>query len=167
MLELDSTVPISSSPLANYRSCVTAVAYHAGKVLVGKRASTSEGSGWQFPQGGIEQGETPKQAVLREFYEETGIKRTKIEIAGWFSHWLSYDFPAHIQKTERLGQVQAWAVLNLATDAKPNLAEAIEQEFSEFAWVSPDQAVSEIIKFKRACYTQAIDYFKAKSFFTS
>ena len=63
-----------------------------GKLLWCKRKS---GDGWQFPQGGIDDGESPEEAVLRETYEEVGLKENQIKIIKENSRWIDYDVPGH------------------------------------------------------------------------
>ena len=77
-----------------YRPCVGIMLFNKdGKVFVGQRIDQTV-EGWQMPQGGIDKGETPKQAALRELQEEVGTD--KAEILGEMEDWITYDLPAHL-----------------------------------------------------------------------
>ena len=87
-----------------YRPCVGIMLLNRdGKVFVGKRIDQTV-EGWQMPQGGIDKGETPKQAVLRELQEEVGT--AKAEIIGEMDDWVTYDLPAASDRRGLSRQVQ-------------------------------------------------------------
>jgi len=107
---------------------------------------------WQFPQGGIDAGETPEVAVKREMLEELGCNA--FEIIARAPVPIRYDFPvgrkgphAHFR-----GQEQVWFHLRFALGRAPDLSLATDQEFVATAWVTPEEALKRIIEFKRDAY---------------
>ena len=141
-----------------YRPCVGILLFNdEGKVFVGKRIDQTV-EGWQMPQGGIDKGESPKQAVLRELMEEVGTDRA--EIVAEMDDWVTYDLPAHLVgvafRGKYKGQRQKWFALRFTgKDADINLT-THEPEFSAFQWVSPDALPELIVPFKRETYRQVL-----------
>jgi putative (di)nucleoside polyphosphate hydrolase len=141
-----------------YRPCIGIMLFNAqGKVFVGKRIDQTV-EGWQMPQGGIDDGETPKQAALREFKEEVGTD--KCEILAEMDDWVTYDLPEHLIGVafhgRYKGQRQKWFALRFTgRDSDIDLT-AHEPEFSSFRWVSLDELPSLIVPFKRETYRQVI-----------
>jgi putative (di)nucleoside polyphosphate hydrolase len=141
-----------------YRPCVGIMLFNdEGKVFVGKRIDQTV-EGWQMPQGGIDKGETPKQAALRELEEEVGT--AKAEIIAEMEDWVTYDLPAHLVGVafhgKYKGQRQKWFALRFTgKDADINLT-AHEPEFAAFQWVSPEALPGLIVPFKRETYRQVI-----------
>ena len=144
-----------------YRPCVGIMLFNRdGKVFVGKRIDQTV-EGWQMPQGGIDEGETPRQAVLRELLEEVGTD--KAEIIAERDGWVNYDLPPHLVGVafhgRFRGQTQKWFALRFTgRDADINLA-AHEPEFSAFQWVTLDDLPSLIVPFKRDTYRTVIAEF--------
>lgn len=139
-----------------------------GKVWLGKRYGADEPWCWQFPQGGMDEGETPEEAGLRELYEETGVTTDLIEPLGGIDDWLTYDFPPEVlaqrKKNRWRGQKQRWfAYRYLGTDAEFDLKAVPPQEFSEFRWVSLETTPQLIIPWKRDVYERVADAFAAFS----
>ena len=89
-----------------------------GKVLLCREEKSNS---WQFPQGGIDQGETPKRAAYRELYEEVNIKRNEIKFIGSTNFWATYELPDEYKKIKKfrgfLGQKQKWYLFKLYRDA--------------------------------------------------
>jgi putative (di)nucleoside polyphosphate hydrolase len=149
-----------------YRPCVGMLLLNAeDKVFVGRRIDTAkEGSNiWQMPQGGIDNGETPAEAVLRELHEEIGTD--KAEIIAESSQWLHYDLPDHlvgrIWKGRYRGQKQRWFALRfLGEDRDINLATA-HPEFDAWQWAEMEKLAGLVIPFKRATYEAVVAEFKA------
>ncbi|DAB36785.1 MAG TPA: RNA pyrophosphohydrolase [Sulfurospirillum cavolei] len=127
-------------------------------------ASRSDIEGaWQFPQGGIDAGETPREALYRELEEEIGTN--EVEIIGEYPEWLRYDFPQKIaQKMYPFdGQSQKYFLVRLKKDAKINLATK-EPEFCDFKFVSLEEIFDFITYFKRPVYKQVLEYFKKEGY---
>lgn len=118
---------------------------------------------WQFPQGGIDEGESPREALFRELQEEIGTR--DVEIIGEYPEWLQYDFPQKIaQKMYPFdGQSQKYFLVRLKKDAKINLATK-EPEFTEFKFVTMDKVFDFITYFKRPVYKLVLDYFKKEGY---
>ena len=121
-----------------------------GKVLLGER-SDAPGS-WQLPQGGIDEGESPEDALRREMREELGVNRFRILRQGAMK--CRYDFPAALDAPvarKYRGQEQTWFLLRFDDGAGP-APEAADGEFRDFRWDEPAQALAGIIEWKRQCY---------------
>ncbi len=118
---------------------------------------------WQFPQGGIDDGESPKEALLRELEEEIGTR--DVEIIAEYPQWLEYDFPQRIaQKMYPFdGQTQKYFLVRLKQNAVINLATK-EPEFCDYKFVSLEEAFECINHFKRPVYKQVLDYFKKEGY---
>src|SRR3954469_8055870 len=144
-----------------YRPCVGIMLFNRdGEVFVGKRIDQTV-EGWQMPQGGIDQGETPRQAALRELQEEGGTG--KAEILAEMDDWVTYDLPEHLVgvafKGKYKGQRQKWFALRFSgSDSDIDLT-AHEPEFSTFQWVSLEALPDLIVPFKRPTYQRVIAAF--------
>jgi putative (di)nucleoside polyphosphate hydrolase len=117
---------------------------------------------WQMPQGGIDAGEGPRQAALRELKEEIGTNDAEFlaESAGW----LTYEFPAELRgkvwRGRYRGQRQKWFVLRfLGEDADIDLATK-HPEFSAWKWVDPQELPRLIVPFKRQLYIELLAEFR-------
>ena len=89
---------------------------------------------WQFPQGGIDTGESPRAAAHRELFEEVGIKQKDVKIIQKSSHWYHYDLPKKYQKRSESmkrfkGQTQKWFLFKARAELEINLLNEVEQEF--------------------------------------
>ncbi len=133
-----------------------------GQVFVGQRRDMISDA-WQMPQGGIDKGEEPGQAVLRELVEETGITADLVDLIAQSDDWLTYDLPAdlvpRIWKGRYRGQKQKWYLLRfLGTDDQIDIATG-HPEFTRWRWSPVDQLVANIVPFKRGVYARVIDSF--------
>jgi putative (di)nucleoside polyphosphate hydrolase len=146
-----------------YRPCVGIMLFNKdGKVFVGKRIDQTV-EGWQMPQGGIDKGETPKEAALRELKEEVGT--AKAEIIGEMDDWLTYDLPKHLVGVafhgKYRGQRQKWFALRFTGKDSDIDLTAHEPEFSDYQWVSLAALPGLIVPFKRDTYKAVIAAFKS------
>ncbi len=115
---------------------------------------------WQFPQGGIDDGESPTDALYRELSEEIGTK--DIEILAQYPEWLKYDFPKGNIQTKMYpfkGQMQRYFLVKLKPDAKINLATEVP-EFIAYKFVSFDEVLLNVVYFKRRIYRKVLEHFK-------
>jgi putative (di)nucleoside polyphosphate hydrolase len=145
-----------------YRPCVGLMLLNAsGQIFVGKRIDQTV-EGWQMPQGGIDAGEDPRTAVMRELKEETGTD--KAEIIGEMDDWLNYDLPAHLVGIafhgKYRGQRQKWFALRFRGKDSDFDLHTHEPEFAEWKWVDMDVLPSLIAPFKRDTYAKVIAAFR-------
>jgi putative (di)nucleoside polyphosphate hydrolase len=134
------------------------------KVFVGQRIDASAHGFWQMPQGGIDKGEDPQEAALRELEEETGIGAHLVEVIAPASRTMLYDLPpdllGRVWKGKYRGQEQFWYLGRfLGSDADINLEAHDPPEFNEYRWIAPEQLPELIIPFKRDVYTALVKEF--------
>ncbi len=128
-----------------------------GQVFLGKRNSTNSPYIWQMPQGGIDAGESPLQAAIRELEEETGIAQKHIKLIGHIEDWLYYDFPPDYKGSKKArgwhGQKQKWfAFAFLGPDKYVDLAAHKPVEFTDWKWDSLARAAKLVVPFKHHIY---------------
>ena len=117
---------------------------------------------WQFPQGGIKEGESPEQAMFRELEEETGLRPEHVEILGRTRDWLHYHVPTHWVKREwrgtYKGQKQIWFLLRLVgRDSDVSLRASGHPEFDAWRWSDYWVPLDSVIDFKRDVYRLALE----------
>lgn len=143
-----------------YRPCVGVMLINRhGLVFVGERLDTPKA--WQMPQGGIDKGETPKQAALRELEEEIGVSARSVAILKQTNDWVRYDLPPHLLGKvwggKYCGQKQHWFLMRFDdTDDAINI-HTQHPEFKRWKWSIPEMVLKEIVPFKRAVYQQVVN----------
>ena len=134
-----------------------------GHVFVGRRIDNKD-EAWQMPQGGIDEGEEPWPAALREVEEETGIAAQLVEQIACHPQRLRYRLPEAlvgvVWKKKWIGQDQDWFLARfLGTDDDIDIATG-HPEFSHWKWVEPRLLPELIVPFKRDMYRQLVDHFE-------
>ena len=135
-----------------------------GRVLLCRRAKTEPPFNWQFPQGGVDEGEALETAARRELREETGV--TSVELLARTEDWLTYDFPegwtgSKAQKGWK-GQKQVWFAYRFTgRQSEIDLDAHLPAEFDAWRWVRLEDAPGEVVAFKRATYDHLVDAFAA------
>jgi putative (di)nucleoside polyphosphate hydrolase len=156
-----------------YRPCVGAAVFNAaGLVFVGRRRSDKMGIGheggyaWQMPQGGIDPGEDPLKAALRELYEETNIR--SVELLAEAPEWYHYDLPLEIMgralKGRYRGQAQKWFAFRFTgnereIDVHAPGGGAHRPEFGDWRWEPLQNLPGMIVPFKRPVYDRVAETF--------
>jgi len=153
----------AAAPFA-YRQCVGIMLLNErGEALVARRADMPpEMAAWQMPQGGIDWGETPREAALRELEEEIGT--AEVEIIAETRAWLTYDFPPDVALRvwggRYRGQRQKWFLMRFnGADGDIDLGHEY-REFDAWRWVDPEHVPSLIVAFKRQLYFAVIAEFR-------
>ena len=152
----------ASATLPGYRASVGVMLLDlGGRVFVGQRIDTA-GAAWQMPQGGIEPGESPRAAALRELAEEIGTGKAEIIAEG--RDWLSYDWPPDIAARawggRYRGQRMKWFALRF-TGADGDIdVDTANPEFAAWKWVAPEALPRLIVPFKRAHYRAVLAEFR-------
>lgn len=133
-----------------------------GQVFLGRRIDMPVAPAWQMPQGGIDSGETPRQAAMRELEEEIGTAKAKI--LAECRLWLTYDLPVELAGGvwggRYRGQRQKWFAMRFTgKDADINLATE-HPEFADWQWVTPVRLPELIVPFKRQLYIDILAEFR-------
>jgi putative (di)nucleoside polyphosphate hydrolase len=128
-----------------------------GLVFVGKRIDQTI-EGWQMPQGGIDKGEEPREAVMRELKEETGTDKARI--IAEMPDWVTYDLPRHLVGIafhgKYGGQRQKWFAMRFTGEDSDIDLHAHEPEFSSWKWLAIEELPQVIVPFKRDSYAEVV-----------
>ena len=152
------TAPYEQRP---YRPCVGIfLLNNDGLVFAGRRIE-SRAEAWQMPQGGIDAGESPLQACMREMREEIGTNTA--ELISQHDDWLYYDIPLpladRLWQSRYKGQKQKWMALRFTGDDSDINIATKEPEFCEWKWLSPHDLVELAVPFKRDVYQNVLAAF--------
>jgi putative (di)nucleoside polyphosphate hydrolase len=135
----------------------------AGLAFVGRRIDMPAGlAAWQMPQGGIDPGETPRQAAFRELKEEVGTDKAEIlaETEGWLHYDLPSDIASRMWSGRWRGQRQKWFLMRF-TGEDADINPATEHpEFDAWEWVEPQRLADLIVPFKRPLYRDVLAEFR-------
>ena len=146
-----------------YRPCVGVMLVNAAnKVFVGQRIDTSAAA-WQMPQGGVDPGEHPRTAALRELWEEAGVPAELVSIEAESAGWITYDLPPDlvpkVWKGRFRGQQQRWFLMRFLGKDDQIRIDTEHPEFSEWRWLDPEKLVTSIVPFKRQVYAAVLREF--------
>jgi putative (di)nucleoside polyphosphate hydrolase len=135
----------------------------SNEVFWGKRVGQHS---WQFPQGGIQHGESPEEAMYRELHEEVGLLPEHVQIVGRTRDWLRYDVPeeflrrqttGRMQRASYRGQKQIWFLLRLTgQDSDIHLRATEHPEFDAWRWHPYWIELNTVVDFKREVYELAL-----------
>ena len=145
-----------------YRAGVAMIIFnHQRRLFWAKRVGQNA---WQFPQGGMQEGETPEQTMYRELKEEVGLDPQDVSIVTVTHSWLRYDLPEHLIRHHSLpmciGQKQRWFLLKFVGDeSRINLEDTATPEFDGWAWVNYWHPMKGVINFKRGVYQKVLRIF--------
>jgi putative (di)nucleoside polyphosphate hydrolase len=148
-----------------YRPCVGVMLIDArGLVFVGQRIDSLIPA-WQMPQGGIDDGEKPREAAYRELWEETGVTRDKVEFVGKTHGWVTYDLPpdllGKVWGGKYRGQKQKWFLFRFRGQDNDIRIATDHPEFSTWRWITADEMIDSIVPFKRTVYEEVVRSFRA------
>ena len=143
----------------HFRAGVVIVIRHPDRrrVLAFERAD-SAGS-WQFPQGGLQQGEEPIVGAWRELMEETGLGEADVVAHAEYPEWVAYEWPEEViresgRNGRRRGQVQKWFLFDALDAGITPVPDG--REFVAWRWVDPDWLVANVTEWRRAAYQRVL-----------
>jgi len=130
-----------------------------GQVLWARRVGGHDA--WQFPQGGINEGESPEQALYRELHEEVGLTEHEVKVVARTKGWLRYRLPRRLRRYNStpgfVGQKQKWFLLEmLADDSAVSMDRGPKPEFDHWDWVTFWYPLTQVVDFKRDVYRRAL-----------
>lgn len=132
-----------------------------GQLFWGKRIGQDA---WQFPQGGVDDGESIEQALFRELHEEIGLQVHEVQIIAQTRNWLTYRLPRHLVRGHKqplcIGQKQKWFLLRLiGSETSIQFDHEDKPEFDAWQWVNYWYPLYQVIAFKREVYRKALTEF--------
>lgn len=148
-----------------YRPCVGVMLINAAGLIFAAQRIDSTSPAWQMPQGGIDAGEKPRDAALRELREETGISAEQVSFIAKTDGWVTYDLPSDLLGKvwggKYRGQRQKWFLYRyLGRDDQVQIATE-HPEFSTWRWIGAEEMIASIVPFKRAVYETVVATFRS------
>ena len=149
-----------------YRPCVGVMLINAeGLIWAGQRIDAPAGvAAWQMPQGGIDEGEKPRDAAFRELWEETGITKDMVTLIDKTEDWITYDLPPEllgkVWKGKYRGQKQKWFLMRFDGPEDAIRIDSDHPEFSRWKWIDAAEMIAAIVPFKRAVYERVVAAFR-------
>ena len=147
-----------------YRPCVGVMLINADGLVFGGQRLDNPVAAWQMPQGGIDDGEKPRAAALRELWEETGITSDLVEFIGKTHGWVTYDLPpellGRIWGGKYRGQKQKWFLFRFTGNDADIRIDSEHPEFARWRWIGAADMVASIVPFKRAVYEAVVTEFR-------
>jgi len=144
----------------DYRAGVGIVLCNAqGRILIGKRRDRRDPP-WQMPQGGVQENETPAQAVIREIKEELGTDR--VTLIEFRPDWLTYDYPDASTSRRAVnfkGQRHLWFLMRFDGRDDEIKLDSPHGEFDDWRWSTPAEVIERVVDFKQPVYRQVMRYF--------
>ena len=148
-----------------YRPCVGVMLINAAGLIFAAQRIDSTSPAWQMPQGGIDAGEKPRDAALRELREETGISAEQVSFIAKTDGWVTYDLPpdllGKVWGGKYRGQRQKWFLYRyLGRDDQVQIATE-HPEFSTWRWIGAEEMIASIVPFKRTVYETVVATFRS------
>ncbi|MEO0983467.1 MAG: RNA pyrophosphohydrolase [Pseudomonadota bacterium] len=135
----------------------------AGHVFLGRRINSRGSFQWQMPQGGVDRGESPADAALRELDEEVGVPAKLVDVLEETDDWIYYDFPLELKRRlpgPYLGQRQKWFALRFKGSDGDIRLDKHKPEFDAWRWARLEEVPSLVIPFKRPVYDEVARRFE-------
>ncbi|MDP4031717.1 MAG: RNA pyrophosphohydrolase [Pseudorhodobacter sp.] len=157
------TKPPDPATLPYRPSVGVMLANRQGQIFAGQRID-SPVPAWQMPQGGIDAGEKPRAAALRELWEETGVTADLVQFVAKTPDWVSYDLPDHligkVWGGKYRGQRQRWYLYRYLGHDDQIAIKTDHPEFVTWRWIDADEMLAAIVPFKRAVYDRVVAAFR-------
>ncbi len=137
----------------HFRANVVAIVTNStGKVMAFERSDAPDS--WQLPQGGVDVGETPLDAVWRELGEETGLGPRQVDLVDEYDGWTVYEWPTGPRRNGRMGQAQRWFTFAVKDDDVTPTPDGVE--FVDWKWCKRKWLVKNVVKFRRESYRRVL-----------